>query len=42
MKALVEFPRVKERLKTHITTLAWEESVTEFEAKVVRLAEAGL
>jgi hypothetical protein len=40
MSRLVDIPRLEQRLKTHITTLTWEESSLRLESKLDSLGEA--
>jgi hypothetical protein len=42
MSRLVDIPRLKQRLRTHLTTLSWEESANHLENKLNVFGEAGL
>jgi hypothetical protein len=41
MSRLVDIPRLEQRLKTHITTLTWEDSAAKLENKLDALGDAG-
>ena len=40
MSRLVDIPRLEQRLRTHLTTLTWEESSLKLETKLDKLGEA--
>lgn len=42
MSRLVDIPRLEQRLKTHITTLTWNDSADEVEKHLDSIGEAGL
>lgn len=41
MSRLVDIPRLEQRLKTHITTLTWEDLSNQLESKLDSLGDAG-
>jgi hypothetical protein len=42
MSRLVDIPRLEQRLRTHLTTMTWEESANNLESNLNVVGEAGL
>jgi hypothetical protein len=42
MSRLVDIPRLEQRLRTHLTTMTWEESANALESNLNAVGEAGL